>query len=258
MNRFVIISPAFNVQQTIEQFLLSLAAQSFKNWRLIFIDDVSTDNTLHLASTISARLGIGSQVAIVRNLKKSWEVANVLAGIRNPITRPEDIICRIDPDDYLCDNDAFRIINDVYDETGCDVLWTKHRWFDDKRMTNFNISGPLPNDADPYKYPWVTSHLKTFRRHLIDGIPYGNFTNQNGELVRRCGDQALFLPVLKRAKKRIYLPLVTYSYRCNMDPETFQTPDAKFQAEEAEFIRNRGFVAEGPSWETRISESSNR
>lgn len=252
MSRFVVVAPAFNAEKTIDQFLLSLAAQSYDNWRLILIDDVSTDNTLHLVSSISARLGIGQQVTIIRNSEKKWEVANVLAGIRHPSTAPDDIICRIDPDDYLCDNDAFAIIDQVYEQSSCDALWTKHRWFDDKRLTNFNISAPMMTGADPYKHPWVSSHLKTFRRSVIDGIPYKNFLNMNGELVRRCGDQAVYLPVLKRARKAVHLPLVTYSYRCNLEPETFQTADAKFQAAEAEFIRQRGFVSEGEAWESAI------
>ena len=242
MNRFVVVAPGFNCEATVEQFLLSLAAQSYKNWQLIYIDDVSTDNTLHLVSTISARLGIGSKVHIIRNSEKKWEVANVLAGIRHEITQPDDIICRIDPDDYLCDNDAFRIISDVYTQCRCDVLWTKHRWFDDKHLTDFNISAHMLLAADPYVHPWVSSHLKTFRRHLIDDVNEDNFRGDDGKYIKRAGDQAIYLPVLWHAKNKMFLPVVTYSYRCNLEPATFQTPDAKFQAAEAEFLRKRGYV----------------
>lgn len=261
MNKFVFIAPAFNASKTLEQFLLSLAVQTYKNWNLVMIDDMSTDNTYNNAWEIARRLGVAQHVHVIKNTEKLWEVANVLKGIReghvfdgekvHPIA-PDDIICRIDPDDYLCDADALRIINEVYMTSGCDVLWTKHRWFDDKRITSYNISDYLPDDADPYQYRWVTSHLKTFRKRLIDGVPYENFLNMNGDLVKRCGDQAIYLPVLKRSQKAIYLPLVMYSYKCNLESQTFQTPDAKFQASEAEFIRQRGFISDGPIWESVI------
>jgi len=153
-----------------------------------------------------------------------------------------DIICRLDADDFLCDLDALRIINDVYKQTGCDCLWTAHRWFDDRQVTMQNISGPLPPGADPYKTPWCSSHFKTFRKHLLNGVKDGNFRGKDGEYFKRIGDQALMLPALKNSKKYFYLPLVTYSYRCDMSPETFQTADAKFQHDEAVFLRQRGYI----------------
>jgi len=180
------------------------------------------------------------QICEFWNDEKKWEVANVLRGIS--MCDETDIICRLDADDFLSDLDALRILNEVYNSTNADCVWTAHRWFDDNRITNQNISGPLPEGADPYKFPWVTSHLKTFRKSLITGVDDQNFRGQDGKFVRRAGDQAIYLPILKRAKKRVYFPMCFYSYRCDMSPATFQTDDAKFQKAEAEFIRDRGFI----------------
>lgn len=251
MNKFVFVAPAFNAAKTMRQFMLSLAAQSYQNWDLVLIDDMSTDMTAPVCSQLCTELRIMYQVHIIHNSEKLWEVANVLKGINSGVIsttdgyrkiNESDIICRIDPDDYLCDVDALKIINDAYNQTGCDVLWTKHRWFDERATTSQNISGPLPVGVDPYKHPWVSSHLKTFRKSLITGINDENFKGSDGAYIKRAGDQAIFLPILHRAKKKIFLPLVTYAYRCDMSPETFQTDDAKFQAAEAQFLRQRGFI----------------
>ena len=154
----------------------------------------------------------------------------------------DDIIVRLDADDFLCELDAFRIMNLVYNDSGCDCLWTAHRWFDDDSITSQNISAVMPDNADPYKHPWVSSHCKTFRKSLINDVNDANFRGQDGEYIKRAGDQAVYLPVLHKAKKRVYLPHVTYAYRCEMKPQTFQTQDAKFQKAEAEFLRERGFI----------------
>lgn len=244
----------FNASKTLGQMLASLAAQSYKNWRLILIDDASDKYEVIRHHEIinswrnviepgwrSCGQALNAKVRVFWNDEKRWEVANVLHGISQASS--DDIIVRLDADDYLCDADAFRIINEAYKQTGCDCLWTAHRWFDDDQITMQNISGPLPDGADPYVHAWVSSHLKTFRKRLLDGVKDENFRNADGEYFKRIGDQAVMLPALRNASKRIYLPLCTYAYRCSMKPETFQTDDAKFQRLEALILRARGYVA---------------
>ncbi len=261
----------FNASETLPRMLHSLYGQSHDNWRLILIDDVSSEDHLKKAEqtvhafahlnthgtfakndidvvTDDERLNLSPWITFIKNNVKKWEVANVLRGLAE--CDDEDIVCRIDADDWLTDLDALAFLNNVYEQSGADAIWTAHRWaFSDK-----NISGPMPEDADPYKYPWVSSHLKTFRKRLINGIPYENFTNMNGELVRRAGDQAVYLPILHNAKRRGFLPRVMYHYTLDeQGGKVYQTDDAKFQKAEADFLRQRGYVTTGDAWEQRLN-----
>lgn len=244
----------WNASAYVGQMLASIVAQSYQNWRVILIDDVSNKEHVFQQKGIIEtwqgvinRLCLEGQIEVIWNDEKKWEVANVLHGIS--MCDDEDIICRIDADDALCDLDALMIVNSVYEQTRCEVAWSMHRWgFSDR-----NISGPLPPNADPFKHSWVTSHLKTFRKRLINGIPYENFTNMNGDLVRRCGDQAIYLPVLTRTQKRAFIPRALYRYTIDeQGGAVYQTDDAKFQKAEADFIRARGYVSTGPSWEEQL------
>jgi glycosyltransferase involved in cell wall biosynthesis len=233
--------------------------QSYKNWRVVLIDDVSDQQEVVKEAEIITRWrtlcqpgmrddNCNSQVRVFWNDEKQWEVANVLRGIAT--CEPDDIVCRLDGDDWLTDLDALAVLNAAYNQLKVDAIWTAHRWgFSDK-----NISGPMPVGSDPYRgHQWVSSHLKTFRRYLLQDVPYENFTNMNGEFVRRAGDQAIYLPCLHQAAKRngwAYLPRVMYHYTIDeQGGAVYQTDDAKFQKLEAEFIRKRGFVTEGVSWE---------
>jgi hypothetical protein len=185
---------------------------------------------------------IEPKVEVVINDEKLWEVGNVLAMIRSDLVREDDIICRLDGDDFLCDLCALQDLNAVYESENLGVCWTAHRWGD----TLQNISGPLPPDADPYKHEWVSSHFKTFRKFLITDVDDENFRGEDGKYIKRTGDQAIYLPVLWQARERKlnsgYLPRCMYYYTIDMRPETFQTEDAKFQRLEGEFIRRRGYV----------------
>lgn len=244
-NRFVVVAPMYNAGDTLQQFLTSIAAQSYDNWHVILIDDVSTTDHARQEWEIIQRwrdfiepgVGLTKKFTVVWNDTKRWEVANVLHGIS--LCGDEDIICRIDCDDRLVDNDAFYIINDAYNKTGCDVAWSMHRWGKSDR----NISAPLAPDADPYTHPWVTSHLKTFRKRMINGIPDENFRGPDGEYIKRAGDQAIYLPILHNTRKRLFIPRVFYGYSIDeQNGAIYQSDDAKFQKSEADFIRTRGYV----------------
>jgi glycosyltransferase involved in cell wall biosynthesis len=219
--------------------LHSICGQSYTNWKLIITDDVSNEDSYIQLQEIVEKFQTlhPNKIEVIYNDQdKKWETANVLNMI--DMCQDDDIICRIDCDDWLTDLDALAIIDSAYQGVGCDALWTSHRWsFSDK-----NISGPMPDNADPYKYPWVSSHLKTFRKNLLNGVSDTNFRGQDGEYVRRAGDQALYLPVLHHAKKRLFLNRCLYHYTIKDEPATYQTQDALFQRDEALFLRERGYV----------------
>lgn len=238
-NRFVFIAPMYNASETLGRMLHSLYGQSYDNWRLILIDDLSDVEEERACHEIlhTFRQLDSLRVREVWNQEKKWEVANVLHGIS--LCEPDDIVCRIDADDWLTDLDALAIIDHAYRQHGLDCLWTAHRW----GLSDKNISGPMPPDADPYSHPWVSSHLKTFRRRLLDGVNDENFRGEDGQYIRRAGDQAIYLPVLHNSRARAYLPRVMYHYTINDVPETYQTPDARFQRDEALFLRARGYVS---------------
>jgi glycosyltransferase involved in cell wall biosynthesis len=237
MNKFVFIIPAFNAENTISRTLMSICIQTYCNWKIIIRDDMSTDSTVDVVNQFVNTFGLHANISIVSNKEKKWEVRNILEMLDE--CESNDIVCRLDGDDWLCDSDALTIIDRKYQSTGCDVLWTKHRW----SFSDMNISGPLPKDANPYKHRWVSSHFKTFRKKMIEEVSDENFRGQDGEYFKRIGDQAIYLPVLHQSKGNWHFePIVAYHYTIDMNPETFQSDDAKFQKLEGEFLRQRGFV----------------
>jgi hypothetical protein len=202
------------------------------------VDDVSNEFHVNRSKEIiksfeSIKPG---KITSVWNETKEWEVSNVLKGLKT--CDDDDIVCRIDADDWLTDLDCLAILDYTYQATKCDIAWTAHRWsFSDK-----NISGPMSNDADPYSHPWVSSHLKTFRKNLLNGVSDQNYRGEDGSYIRRAGDQAIYLPALRNSKNRVFVPRVMYHYTIKDEPQTYQTEDAKFQRDEAVFLRKRGYV----------------
>jgi glycosyltransferase involved in cell wall biosynthesis len=55
--RFSIVVPAYNAAETLPETLDALIAQSHSDWEAIVVDDGSSDDTLHIASSYAARDG---------------------------------------------------------------------------------------------------------------------------------------------------------------------------------------------------------
>lgn len=247
MNRFCFIAPTYNASKTLKQAILSLAVQTYQNWKLIVIDDVSTDNTFEVLSDVAKATGEditnpNSRIVYKKNEEKKWEVANMLTGLAECID--EDIICRMDLDDFLIDAQALEIINLQYETySDLDATWSMHRWFEEGKLSNFNISKDMPLGSDPYKHPWVSSHFKTFRKKVLKNVKDENYRGSDGEYFKRIGDQVFMLPALKNSRKWLFIPMPFYAYRCSLEPSTFQTEDAKFQAAESAYLRSRGYIS---------------
>lgn len=239
--KFAFAIPTRNSIDTFEQALVSLAGQSYKDWRAVIVDDCSTDGTVYAIEIVATELGISNKLKVLSNETRSWEVANTIKAL--DCIQSDEIVCRLDLDDYLCDLNALEIIAKRYEkDPQLDVLWTGHRWWDKNGITTMNISGPMSQGADPYKHPWVSSHLKTFRRSLLNDVSDVNYRNCDGEYFKRIGDQTFMLPAIAKARKCEFLPIAAYAYYCPMDSSNFQTEDAKLQKEEADYLRNRGFI----------------
>lgn len=240
-NHFTFIVPTRNSSKTLERALASVAYQSHENWDMVIVDDASTDNTVYEIMRFRESFNIEGNVKVIRNTERLWEVRNILEALKH--VESNSIVCRLDLDDYLTDLNALEIINRAYNENELlDAAWTSHRWHDSSGVTPNNISSYMPNGVDVYKFPWCSSHLKTFRKYLIEGVRDENFRGQDGEYFKRIGDQAIYLPVLHNSKRYAHLPFVSYAYYCDMSPQTFQTDDAKFQKSEAEYLRARGYL----------------
>lgn len=238
---FSFVVPTRNSSKTLKQALGSVAFQSYDNWDMIIVDDVSTDDTVSKIQLECQKLKIEEKVKIIQNSDRRWEIQNTLEALK--YVESDSIVCRLDLDDYLCDLNALDIMSQAYQKIpDLDVTWSNQRWFSDGKLTNFNISRELPYGADPYVHTWVSSHFKSFRKSTIEHVNEDNFKDENGNYFKRIGDQAFMLPAIKNARKYVYIPHPFYAYRCSLEPETFQTEDAKFQKSEAEFLRKRGFV----------------
>ena len=116
-NRFVFIMPAYNAQDTIARAIMSVWFQTYPSWKIIIRDDMSTDKTLEAVDHMRKQLSLGEdRLSVTSNTEKMWEIRNILEGLKE--CDSNDIVCRLDGDDWLCDSDALTIIDHKYKTKG--------------------------------------------------------------------------------------------------------------------------------------------
>ncbi len=241
MNEFVFIIPVYNCEQTIQHTLLSVLVQPYSNWKIIVRDDLSTDKTFERVDFFRKTLGATGRIDIIKNERKYGEVENTLDTLRNhPWCKDETVICRLDGGDYLCDVDALVYVNHAYETEKCEFLWTKQRW---QYHDHLNISGPMGPDEDPYTTPWRTSHMKTYKKYLINNINDANFRGPSGDYAMIGCDQFMSLPLLKNTKRRYFLDRTVYHYSIPLEDKNLFISDRSIkQKESAEWLRQRGYI----------------
>ena len=233
--KVVFIVPMFNAAPHIKCLIESLQTQTNSNWSAILIDDMSDDDTIFMANHCS---GNDERISVVSNKEKKWALKNVVDNARS--IEQNNIVAVLDGDDAICNNRTVELILNAYQDDDVDTVWTAHKW----DINNINISKELPDNppVNPYQYPWVTSHLKTFRASLLNKIHDDNFKDMYGEWFKRGYDQALYLPLLYLSKKRHYIDEVCYLYRINSNSMKHREWKEQDQLNTVKLVRSRGFI----------------
>ena len=241
MTKFNVIVPAYNCEDKIKTTLFSIIGQTYSNWNIFVIDDMSTDDTFKTVQDIKEGLKLEEKINVVQRKEKFGETRNTVDIVSK--LDPESVVVRVDAGDFITDLGCFEILDKIYRDHNPAVLWTKHRW----SFTNDNISGPINANFSVYDQPWKSSHMKTFRVKDFLGINEKNFKDDNGEWIMIGCDQAVFLPMMERARRKgrklIFFPRVMYHYDINLnDPELFTKDRSLEQKYSAEKTRLRGYI----------------
>ena len=112
-----IIIPNYNYEHTIKKCLKSVLNQTYKNFEIVFVDDVSTDKSVRLAKKL-----LKSPHKVIELKQKRLN-----GGARNEgylhLSDDVDYVFCLDSDDWLLDNECLENINDKLQKEP-DVLFT--------------------------------------------------------------------------------------------------------------------------------------
>ncbi len=205
----VVISPFYNAEKYIKRCILSVANQKYENYIHVLIDDCSTDNSYEIADSCIKTLpkSINNNFIIIKNTENVGAVCNQINVLRNNYnitTSPHDIIMLLDGDDALVgDPSIFSYYNKLYDNNTEFTYGSCWSLADNIPL----IAQPYPPEIKQsktyrqYKFNWNIpyTHLRTFRRYLIDNVSDDVFKDMNGNWFKAGGDNATFYNIIEQA-----------------------------------------------------------
>lgn len=170
--KFSIVVPNYNSSKYIKKLIESVHNQTFTDYELIIVDDISKDNSVDI---IKPLLGKKDKLFINKTKRLNGGTRNV--GIAE--AEGEYIIC-IDCDDYLIDN---KVLEDIDKKLkGEDICYLGYKMGKETRVLDIKNKNEAFNN--PYPAPW----LKAVKRELYLKAPFPEGTLyedriQNYELV---------------------------------------------------------------------------
>ena len=209
-NKLVVISAFHNAGNHLKRNLESLINQDYTNYRLIYIDDASTDGCANILPEEVDR------ITVLKNKKRQGSAFNLYQAISSHCD-PEDIVLLVDGDDWLIDNAVLGKVNDYYNAHECWVMYSQFQYADGTR--GFCEPFASPKDLLVQRAHWRTSHLKTFKAGLFQHIQYIDSDYQclkddTGKWLQSAVDAAIMFPLIELAgfAKVRYCDQVFYVY----------------------------------------------
>ena len=187
---FVFIMPSYNTGHLVAKVFNSIKSQVYSNYRIIYINDCSHDNTIEEVEMYK-HANSNMNITLINNKKRGWPAYSRYIACKQ--TRSDEVCIFLDGDDWLVDNECLSVLNNVYKNKKIHATfgsminadWQYKKW---KKYKRTNI-----NDGTGAYFP----HLRTTRASIVKAIsPYYMQTETN-EWLHVCTDVALFMAVIE-------------------------------------------------------------
>ena len=157
-----IIIPNYNYEHTLDKCLESIANQTYRNFEIVFIDDMSTDKSVDIARKWHTKLFPEIELTIIELKQKRYNGGARNEGYLN-LSDNVDYVYYIDSDDWLYDEKALENINNSL-QTQPDVLFVGMAQYKNGKTTQCYI----PQYKDKYEAikGWSGSCGKVIKKSL--------------------------------------------------------------------------------------------
>jgi glycosyltransferase involved in cell wall biosynthesis len=263
--KFHIITAMYNVEEWIEENIQALKEQTYAEFQVILVDDLSTDDTVKL---VQAAIQDDDRFHLIVNQEKKFKTRNVVEAIEAANPGPEDVIVMVDGDDRLAHKDVLTKLKSVYRQQDC---WMTYGSFGDSQGVRDKGCRPYKKSIiDGHRFrqtKWIAYHLKTFKFklwkqlsmdifHISDGevknvllrtlfklrfrtwrrwkgIKAKDLHDSSGKYIKRVDDKAFSYPMLEMSGDRAcFIEEMLYIFRAERTP--YNGPDQNYGKDKSE------------------------
>lgn len=195
----VAITASYNNEKWCENNLNSILYQNYENFRVIYIEDHSTDQTLQKVKELIEHHPRGNKVQLVANDVRKGALENQYDAIHQ--CDDQTIICIVDGDDWLAHSDVFKRINEIYQD---ETIWLTYGQFKEYPTGEPGFCVQIPEEfvkGNRFRdFTHIPSHLRTFYAGLFKKIKKEHLM-LNGSFFEMNADIAAMFPMIEMARK---------------------------------------------------------
>jgi glycosyltransferase involved in cell wall biosynthesis len=204
----VILIPSWNNSNWVKYNLESVFNQSYDNYRIIYIDDCSNDNTVRLVENYVEKFNMKHRFRLVKQPSRNYQGCARFIGYH--LCDDDEIICMLDGDDWLYDNNSLKYIANEYIH-GAMCTYGCYKRFNNNTLENYIY---CKNDYFPINiiknrsfrmHRWISQHMRTAYAGLFKRIKYIDLIDNNNRFLSMCTDLYEMFPVLEMAYNKIKL-----------------------------------------------------
>ena len=219
---FLLVSAAYQCAPWVERCLGSVLSQSYPHFRMVMVDDCSTDGSLERAR---ATVGDDPRFQLIGNTDRRFPLANIVRASAEVGGRPDDVLVILDGDDWLAHERVLEQLAALYADPEVWMSYGSHqlsypprrrdRWLRRTVRGKVYRYPEVVAELGAYRYyDFIAAHLRSYRRFLWDALRDEDLRDGEQGYFRAAADAVTMWPLLEMATPRHwrYLDEVLYVY----------------------------------------------
>ncbi len=204
--QFIIMIASYNNKKWYKLNLSSIFNQTYKCYRIIYIDDNSSDQTGDLVKKYILKHGFQTKTILIKNKSQHGALENIYNAIHKHC-KDNDIIVIVDGDDWLAHPNVLSYLNKIYSDPNVWMTYGQAICYPRDTIHNAcQIPTKIIKKNSFRKCDWVKTlksywpadHLRTFYTWLFKKIKKEDLQHEN-KFFTAATDVAAMVPMLEMA-----------------------------------------------------------
>ncbi len=238
----VVVIPSYNNNQFFQNIpryklnLDSVFGQAYSNYRVIYIDDCSSDGTAQCVKNYIDQNRHQERFTIIENEKRYGPSRNRYIGVH--LCMDDEIVLLLDGDDFLADDTVFARINHAYSNPNVWVTYSQFQTVPDNLLSNAKKVPESVIEHNDYRaFGWHYHSLKTFYAWLFKQVKLQDLLYE-GKFYPISSDLAEFLPVIEMSGGKFKFISEVMYYATQYTHNELNVHGKSFQQKISKYILN--------------------
>ena len=249
--QFVVFITSYNNIKWVKKNLDSVLMQDYENFRVIYVDDASSDGTGEFVEQYIKDHNLQNKFTLIKNTKRKRKMANLYNALY--LCKDHEIVVMLDGDDWFACDWAFKKINRAYDNSKVWLTYGQYRNEPASEARRFGFSpkgycSPVPGHVKKRRsyrrHAFVYMHPRSFYAWLFKCVKLEDLISEtvrgwNGKFYPVSNDLAMYYPMIEMAHEHVhFISDVMYVRNVYSDLVWFKV-DKYLQSKVAQEIRRK-------------------